>query len=121
MRENRMFKLNLRRIEEKCLKVNKKDEAWIWHMRFGHLRYSGLRDLVKKQLVQGLPNLEFEKNFCEGCVIGKQTRRSFEKSQYQAKRPLELIYTDICGPITLGSFSRKRYFITFIDNFSRKC
>jgi hypothetical protein len=77
--------------------------------------YSDLRDLVKKQSVQGLSNLEFEKKFCEGCVIEKQTRRSFRKSQYQAKRPLELIYTDICGPITLGSFSGKRYFITFTD------
>jgi hypothetical protein len=38
MGENRMFKLNLRRIKEKCLKVNKEDEVWIWHMRFGHLR-----------------------------------------------------------------------------------
>jgi transposase InsO family protein len=90
-------------------------------MRFEHLGYSGLRDLVKKQSVQGLSNLEFEKKFYEGCVIEKQTRRSFGKSQYQAKRPFELIHTDICRPITPGSFSGKRYFITFIDDFSRKC
>jgi transposase InsO family protein len=32
-----------------------------------------------------------------------------------------LIYTDIRGPITLGSFSGKKYFITFIDDYSRKC
>jgi transposase InsO family protein len=32
-----------------------------------------------------------------------------------------LIHTDICGPITPGSFSGKRYFITFIDDFSKKC
>jgi transposase InsO family protein len=121
MGENRMFKLNLRRIEEKCLKVNKEDEAWIWHMSFRHLGYNVLRDLVKKKSVQVLSNLEFEKKFCEGCVIGKQMRRSFEKSQYQAKRPLELIHIDICGPITQGSFSGKRYFITFIDDFFRKC
>jgi transposase InsO family protein len=90
-------------------------------VRFRHLGYSGLRDLVKKQSVQGLLNFEFEKKFCEGCVIGKQMRRSFGKSQYQAKRPLEFIHTDICGPITSGSFSGERYFITFIDDFSRKC
>jgi Integrase core domain len=71
--------------------------------------------------VQRLPNLEFEKKFYEGCVIEKQTRRSFEKSQYQAKWSLELIHTDICGLITPGSFNGKRYFITFIDDFFRKC
>jgi transposase InsO family protein len=32
-----------------------------------------------------------------------------------------LIHTDICDPITPGSFSRKEYFITFIDDYSRKC
>jgi GAG-pre-integrase domain len=69
--ENIMFKLNLRRIEEKYLKINKKDEARLWYMRFGHLGYSGLRDLVKKQSVEGLPNLNFENKFCERCVIGK--------------------------------------------------
>jgi transposase InsO family protein len=42
------FKLNLQMIEQKCLKINKEDEVWLWHMRFGHLGYSGLRDLVKK-------------------------------------------------------------------------
>ena len=121
MGQNRMFKLNLRRVSERCLQVDKKDEAWLWHMRFGHLGYSGLKDLVNKQSVQGLPNLTFEKKFCEGCVIAKHARNSFGKAKYRAKKPLELIHTDICGPITPGSFSKKRYFITFIDDFSRKC
>jgi GAG-pre-integrase domain len=65
MGESIMFKLNLWRIDEKYLKVNKEDEVWIWHMRFGHLRYSDLRDLVKKQSVQGLSNLELENFFYE--------------------------------------------------------
>jgi len=85
------------------------------------LGYSGLKDLVKKQSVQGLPDLEFEKKFCEGCVVGKHARNSFGKAQYRAKKPLDLIHTDIGGPITPGSFSGKRYFITFIDDFLRKC
>jgi transposase InsO family protein len=36
-------------------------------------------------------------------------------------RPLELIYTDICGPITPASFGGQRYFIIFIDDYSEKC
>jgi transposase InsO family protein len=108
-------------IEQKCLKINKKDEVWLWHMRFGHLGYSGLRDLVKKQSVQGLSNLDFENKFCEGCVIGKQTTRQFGKSKFSTTRPLELINADVCGPIIPDSFSGKEYFITFIDDYSRKC
>jgi Integrase core domain len=70
--------------------------------------------------VQGLPNLDFENKLCEGCVIGKQTRRHFEKSKFSITRPLELIHTKVCGPITPGSFSGNEYFITFIDDYLRK-
>jgi hypothetical protein len=68
-----------------------------------------------------LSNLDFENKFYEGRVIGKQTRRQFEKSKFSATRPLELIHTDICGPITPDSFSGKEYFITFIADYLRKC
>ena len=43
-----------------------------------------------------------------------------KKAEFWAKQPLELIHTDICGPITPESFNRKRYFISFIDDYSRK-
>jgi len=92
-----------------------------WHFRFGHLHFGGLTKLVEKEMVLGLPKMEFEKKFCEDCVIGKQARRSFPRgSEYRAKEQLGLIHTDLCGPITLKSFSGKRYFISFIDDFSRK-
>jgi GAG-pre-integrase domain len=58
-------------IEQKYLNINKEDETWLWHMRFRHLGYNGLRDLVNKQSVKGLSNLDFENKFYEGCVIGK--------------------------------------------------
>jgi hypothetical protein len=48
-RENQMFKLNLQRIKQKYLKINKEYEAWLWHIKFGHLGYNDLRDQVKKQ------------------------------------------------------------------------
>ena len=72
-------------------------------------------------MVHGLPDVEFKGKFCEECVFGKHTRTSFQlKAEYQAKQILELIHTDICGPITIESFSGKKYFISFIDDFSRK-
>jgi len=48
-------------------------------------------------------------------------RTSFsKKAEYLAKQLLQLIHIDICGSITPKIFSAKRYFITFIDDFSRK-
>lgn len=121
MGRNRMYKLNLRSLQGKCLRVDVEDKASLWHLRFGHLHHGGLKELAKKNMVHGLPDMDYKGKFCEECVLGKHTRTSFQnKAEYQAKQPLELIHTDICGPITPGSFSGKRYFISFIDDFSRK-
>jgi len=93
----------------------------MWHFLFGHLHFAGLMELVKKGMVHGLPSMEFKSKLCEECILGKQSRTSFPRnSKYQAKEQLGLIHTDVCGPITPESFSGKRYFISFVDDFSRK-
>ncbi|KAI5409427.1 hypothetical protein KIW84_055023 [Lathyrus oleraceus] len=43
MERNRMYKLNLINVREKCLQVNVEDKASLWHLRFGHLHHAGLR------------------------------------------------------------------------------
>jgi len=54
-------------------------------------------------------------------MVGKLPRKSFPKqAEHRAKKVLELVHTDICGPITPHSISKNRYFLTFIDDFSRK-
>jgi GAG-pre-integrase domain/Zinc knuckle len=101
MGRNRMYKLNLRSVREKCLRVNVEDKVSLWHLRFGHLHHGGLKELAKKNMVHGLPDIDYEGKFCEECVLGKQARTSFQKkAEYRAKHTLELIHTDICGPIT---------------------
>ncbi|CAH9057264.1 unnamed protein product [Cuscuta europaea] len=121
MAKNRMYKLDLRSVNHKCLKVDLTDKSILWHLRFGHLNFGGLAELSKKGLVHGLPEMDFPKQFCESCVLGKHTRASFQKTaKYRAKGALETVHTDICGPITPSSFSGRRYFITFIDDYTRK-
>lgn len=93
----------------------------MWHLRFRHLHYGGLKELAKKDMVYGLPDVYYIKKICEGCVLGKKARNTFQKkAKYRARRSLELIHTDICGPITPKPFSEKIYFITFIDDYTRK-
>ena len=116
-----MYKLNLRTIREKYLRVDIEDKASLWHLRFGHLHHGGLKELAKKNMVHRLPNMDFEGKFCKECVLSKHARTSIQKkAEFWAKQPLELIHIDICGPITPESFSGKRYFISFIDDYSRK-
>nr|KYP54002.1 hypothetical protein KK1_000168 [Cajanus cajan] len=42
MKKNQMYKLDLNIIQNKCLKLDVKDEAMMWHFRFGHLNFGGL-------------------------------------------------------------------------------
>jgi transposase InsO family protein len=72
-------------------------------------------------MVKGLPQIETPSHVCEECVIAKQHRKSFpQESNWRASHVLQLVHSDICGPMNPTSNSNKRYFITFTDDFSRK-
>lgn len=90
-------------------------------MRFGHLGFSGLKLLSKTKMVDGLPEIKEPDNLCEACVKGKQHRQSFPVGKsWRARRPLEIVHTDIAGPFDIPSLGGNRYYLTFIDDFSRK-
>lgn len=57
---------------------------------------------------------------CVDCIKGKQTKHT-KKCATRRGRLLEIVHTDICGPFDSTSFGREKYFITFIDDFSRYC
>ena len=125
MSANRMFILlgesNNKTKEERCMQVDISDKAELWHHRYGHLSYKGLHTLCSKEMVVGLPEIEVVKTICEACVKGKHHRVPFLKqSKWRATERLQLIHSDLCGLINPPSNSQIRYFISFIDDFSRK-
>ena len=76
-------------MREKYLRFDVEDKASLWHLRFGHLYHGGLKELTKKNMMHGLPNMDYNGKFCEECVIFKQARTSFQKkAEYRAKHPL---------------------------------
>ena len=121
MTKNRMFLLNIQHDEAKCLKSCLKDHSWLWHMRYGHLNFGDLKLLSSKGMVKGLDQIDHPNQVCEGCLLEKHARSSFPKeATSRAKEPLQLIHTDLCGPITPPSHGKNLYFMLFIDDFSRK-
>nr|KYP65432.1 Retrovirus-related Pol polyprotein from transposon TNT 1-94 [Cajanus cajan]KYP65440.1 Retrovirus-related Pol polyprotein from transposon TNT 1-94 [Cajanus cajan] len=100
--------------------VNAMDmEASLWHQRLSHISEKGLNCLAKMDVLQGLKSAELEK--CSHCMDGKQTRVSFKKHPPSRKsKLLQLIHFDVCGPLKVKSFSGALYFVTFIDDYSRK-
>ncbi|GAU23520.1 hypothetical protein TSUD_39990 [Trifolium subterraneum] len=68
---------------------------------YGNLSFKGLNTLVKKAMVQGLPQLQDMEDTCVSCLTGKQHMEAIPKSSnWRATKPLELVHSDICGPIT---------------------
>jgi hypothetical protein len=55
---------------------------------------------------------------CEYCLAGKATRLPFGKAK-RAMSPLQLIHSDICGPMNVRARHEGNYFIIFIDDFTR--
>lgn len=113
MMANRMFSLYLHNTAHSCFSAKLEDEAWLWHFRYGHLNFGGLKTLQRKNMVTGLPQITASFQVCEECVVSKQHRSQFPQvKSWRAKSVLELIYSDICGPITLFSNGGRRYLIT---------
>ena len=74
-----------------------------------------------KDLVSGVPDLPKEhEGVCTGCALGKNTKKSFPSSDSRAKGILDLVHSDVCGPMTVASLGGFMYFTTFIDDFSQK-
>ena len=89
----------------------------VWHCPFGHLNHDYINRLAKKQLVDGMKysDVSFDKE-CEACALGKMHKLpSPKKSMNRASKSLELIHTDLCGPMNLDSIG----ILTFTDDYSR--
>ena len=104
-----------------CFQTILEDNTHLWHYRYGHLSFKGLRTLQYKQTMRGLPQLKATSKICTDCMVGKQHRDPIPKrSLWRASQRLQLVHADICEPIKPISNSKKRYFISFIDDYSRK-
>ena len=84
-----------------------------------HLHHSTLRML--RDMTTGFPDFTTEQSgVCRGCALGKYTKTVFSSSDNRSEGVLELIHLDLCGPMSSASLTGFEYYITFIDDFSRK-
>ena len=72
-------------------------------------------------MVKGFPLIDRPEIVYEGCIFGKHHRETFPViKSYRARTPLEIVHSNICGPMQTSSISGCKYFLTFIDEHSRK-
>jgi hypothetical protein len=122
MKGNRCFPLALESLTPAAMKASVNEDSWTWHRRLGHLNFASMKKMKQEEIVYGLPVIADSRNVCEGCVKGKHHREKFDQGEaWRAKHPLELVHTDLCGPMQVESIGGNRYFLTFIDDYSRMC
>ena len=89
-------------------------------MRFGHVNFGSLKQLASRKMVSGLPSINPPDRVCETCILGKKHRDPFPIGKaWRASKRLALVHSDLCS-VEVPSNGNFRYFITFIDDFSRK-
>ncbi|RVW35655.1 Retrovirus-related Pol polyprotein from transposon TNT 1-94 [Vitis vinifera] len=110
MSSNWMFMLHAlsQPISSTCFNTVIEDILQLWHCRYGHLSFQGLKTLQQRKMVNGLPQFQPPSKLCKDCLVGKQHRSSIpKKSNWRAAEILLLVHADICGPINPISNSKK--------------
>ena len=101
LNNSELFKVEHPR-SNKRQKVSHSDNAYLWHLRLGHINLDRINRLVKdgplrKLNVSTLP-------VCESCLEGKMTKRPFSAKGERSKEPLQLVHSDVCGPQKCTSY-----------------
>lgn len=92
-----------------------------WHDRLGHLNFRDLRLLLKTPLFKGVVVEDSENDpFCASCAMGKHHALPSYPSTTTSANPLDLIHSDVAGPMSTPSREGQLYWVTFIDDFSRR-
>lgn len=87
-----------------------------WHRRLAHTH--NIENTAK--IVDGI-NINKEKvpsKLCEVCAQARLTRLPFPSIRTQATKPLQIVHSDVCGPIDTQTWDGRKYFVTFLDDYT---
>ena len=92
------------------------NKAELWHNRLGH----AASNIVSKVInTCNVASRKYKSTICSDCQLAKSHRLPTQLSNFHASKPLELVYTDIWGLASVKSTSGAKYFILFVDDYSR--
>lgn len=89
----------------------------LWHAQIAHVNVDGIKHMSQNGVISGLKvDVQPKPDVCDSCVVGKHTRTTSPKQgRERAKHPLEVVRSDVSGPMDRGSLRGWRYFVTLID------
>nr|GFA84318.1 ribonuclease H-like domain-containing protein [Tanacetum cinerariifolium] len=94
----------------------------LYTIALNKVNFATINNLVKNNLVQGLPKMKFERDhLCSACEQGKIHQKHHKsKTAFPSNKPLYLLHMDLCGPMHVQSIIRKRYVLVVVDDYSRE-
>ena len=108
---------HIHNIEAKRYQVDDDCPTYLWQCRLGHI---GVKRMKKLHTDGILGSLDYESlDACEPCLMGKMTKTPFSGTMERATDLLEIIHTDVCGPMNVEARGGYRYFLTFTDDLRR--
>ena len=91
-----------------------------WLCRLGHSNKSDVQKLSKSVQGMKLHNSSFSESFCDICAANKLNRKPpSSKMALRKSSKLELVYSDVRGPMETTSLVGLWYVVSFIDSYSR--
>ena len=91
----------------------------LWHRRLAHVHYKEL--LIASKEVSRLPKIQAKhEDICEGCAKGKNAKNTFPSCESKGKGILEIVHSYVCETMSSSSLSGYVYYVSFIDDLSRK-
>ncbi|GBN57636.1 Retrovirus-related Pol polyprotein from transposon TNT 1-94 [Araneus ventricosus] len=112
--------LNRKQVGFSANSVQKLD-ARLWHSRLAHIGSHTIQNTVKNKGVRGLKGYVDSNLNCEVCKLYKHRRTSFKATNFvRSKAPNDLIFMDTWGPIKVTGRNGERYYLSIIDDFSKK-
>ena len=88
----------------------------LWHARLGHTSSSRVQQLASRGLLGSVSTENFD---CVSCQLGKQPALPFNSSESISTYIFDLIHSDVWGPSPISSIGGSRYFVVFVDDYSR--
>ena len=88
----------------------------LWHARLGHTSSSRVQQLVSRGLLGSVSTENFD---CVSCQLGEQPALPFNTSESISTNIFDLIHSNVWGPSFVSSIDGSRYFVVFVDDYSR--
>jgi transposase InsO family protein len=91
-----------------------------WHRRLGHRDMRSIRILCDKGLADGIKLVDCScKDECEVCLRGKFARLPFPETNSKSAKVMDLVHSDVVGPMETETPGKRKYYVTFVDDYSR--